>query len=209
MNLIPPALPSSLPGTHHATTTASSAQERPVQQPAVKLKLNGALNALDASPDGLHAIVAGREVLKVLNVTETEATEALNIRVGSRLNLNFSSNDVQWLTNQKIATAATNGAIVIWDVTRSRQKLQAKPAKLVLDGKSESVRDVRFNPININELAAAFETGTKWDLRKPHIYERKLNAHYGLALAVDWHHDGRTLATGGRDKFIKADGAAR
>jgi hypothetical protein len=37
---------------------------------------------------------------------------------------------------------------------------EAKPAKLVLDGKSESVRDVRFNPININELAAAFETGT-------------------------------------------------
>ncbi|KAI9596986.1 WD40-repeat-containing domain protein [Syncephalis fuscata] len=220
----------------------------PPQQSAVKLKLNGALNALDSSPDGTHAIVAGREVLKVLSVNETEVTEALNIRVGSRLNLNFSSNDVQWLTKQKIATAATNGAVVIWDLTRARQKLQerviseharavnricggppgsglllsasqdgtmrlwashltykAKPAKLVLDGKSESVRDVQFNPVNIHELAAAFETGTiqKWDLRKPNIYERKLNAHYGLALTVDWHSDGRTLATGGRDKFIK------
>ncbi|RKP05167.1 WD40-repeat-containing domain protein, partial [Thamnocephalis sphaerospora] len=220
----------------------------PAQQPAqltARLRLNGALNALDASPDNEHAVVAGREVLKVLKITDLEVSESLNMRVGSRLNLNFSSNDVQWLSKQKIATAATNGSIVIWDLTRTRQKLQEriiseharavnricggppgsglllsasqdgtmrvwdlrepKPSKLVLDGKSESVRDVRFSPINTHELAAAFENGAvqKWDLRKPNIYERKINAHYGLALTVDWRADGRTLATGGRDKFIR------
>jgi hypothetical protein len=30
-------------------------------KPALKLRLNGTLNALDASPDNEHAIVAGRE----------------------------------------------------------------------------------------------------------------------------------------------------
>jgi WD40 repeat protein len=43
----------------------------------------------------------------------------------------------------------------------------------------------------------------KWDIRKPTIHERKLNAHLGSVLALDWHSDGRTIASGGRDKLIK------
>lgn len=33
-------------------------------------------------------------------------------------------------------------------------------AKFRFEGKSESVRDVQFNPVNVYEFAAAFETGT-------------------------------------------------
>jgi hypothetical protein len=40
-------------------------------------------------------------------------------------------------------------------------------------------------------------------MRSPKLYERKLNAHNGLALAIDWHPEGRYLASGGRDKVIK------
>lgn len=35
------------------------------------------------------------------------------------------------------------------------------------------------------------------------IYDRKLSAHNGPCLTVDWHPTGRTLASGGRDKTIK------
>lgn len=82
---------------------------------------------------------------------------------------------------------------------------------MTFEGKSESVRDVQFSPVNQHEFAAAFENGTvqKWDLRSPKMYERKLNAHNGLALTVDWHPDGRYLASGGRDKVIKASTIAR
>lgn len=37
----------------------------------------------------------------------------------------------------------------------------------------------------------------------PKIYEKKLNAHNGLALTIDWHQDGRYLLSGGRDRMIK------
>jgi hypothetical protein len=37
---------------------------------------------------------------------------------------------------------------------------EAKKAKFTLDGKSESVRDVQFSPINAHDIAAAFENGT-------------------------------------------------
>lgn len=37
------------------------------------------------------------------------------------------------------------------------------------------------------------------------IYERKVSAHNGPCLTVDWHPDGRTLASGGRDRTIKVN----
>ncbi|KAI9143812.1 WD40-repeat-containing domain protein, partial [Paraphysoderma sedebokerense] len=205
------------------------------------------LNALSASPDKDQVVVAGREVLKILSVTDTEVKEVLNLRIGSRLNLNFSSNDVKWCNHYAkftIATAATNGAIVIWDLQKPGQKLErvinehtravnrvtfhpTEPilllsasqdgtlklwdlraknfARHTFEGKAESVRDVQFSPTFAYEFAAAFENGTiqRWDIRNPSLYERKLNAHNGLALTVDYHPDGRLVASGGRDKMIK------
>lgn len=35
------------------------------------------------------------------------------------------------------------------------------------------------------------------------IYDRKVSAHNGPCLTVDWHPTGRTVASGGRDKTIK------
>jgi len=40
-------------------------------------------------------------------------------------------------------------------------------------------------------------------MRNSSIFERKWSAHNGLALTVDWHPEGRFVASGGRDKLIK------
>ncbi|ORY03437.1 WD40 repeat-like protein [Basidiobolus meristosporus CBS 931.73] len=210
----------------------------------ISFNSNGALTALSACPDQEQVVIAGREVLKILSVTEQEATEVLNLRAGSKLNLNFSINDVKWLSRGKIATAATNGAILLWDLNRTGQKIERvisehsravnrisyesssgfvlisasqdstmrlwdlrekAASKFTFHGKSESVRDVQFNPLNPTEFIAAFENGTiqKWDIRNPSVFEKKISAHYGIALSVDWHSDGRFVASGGRDKMIK------
>eukprot|EP00158_Paraphelidium_tribonemae_P008057 Partr_v1_DN28451_c2_g1_i4_m42155 putative WD repeat domain 24 len=215
--------------------------------------LNGAANALSISPAGDCVVAAGREVLKILKVDlqdsgRVEITELLNLRSGSRLNLNLSCSDVKWAPSYAkqdlIATAATNGSVVIWDInkplgqkqdrlltdhTRAVNRLTFHPTDPVLlltasqdgtmrmwdlrvqnsvtvfEGKSESVRDVQFAPHSAFEYAAAFENGNiqKWDIRMPKMYEKKLSAHSGLVLAIDWHPDGRYLASGGRDKVIK------
>ncbi|KAI8065802.1 WD40-repeat-containing domain protein [Gongronella butleri] len=216
---------------------------------SLRTRLSGAITSLALSPGGDAVVVAGREILKILTVSPEEVTETLNLRAGSQSTLNFSSNDVKWgnnATKAKIATAATNGAIVIWDIYRVGRKAERfinehsravnricfQPenghmllsasqdgtmrcwdlrdpragAKFRFEGKSESVRDVQFNPIAHYEFAAAFETGTlqKWDMRNPKaIYDRKVSAHNGPCLTVDWHPTGRLVATGGRDKTIK------
>ncbi|RGB25950.1 WD40-repeat-containing domain protein [Rhizophagus diaphanus] len=215
-------------------------------QRILKLKhnLNSSLTALSASPDHNQVVVAGREVLKVLNVSEREITEEFNLK---NRHLNKYSNDVKWgntSTKNKIATAATNGSIAILDIGNGRTKIDRKidehsravnricfnptngsillsasqdctmklwdlrepdSARFTFEGKCENVRDVQFNSINQYDFAAAFENGAiqKWDIRKPTIHERKLNAHLGSVLALDWHSDGRTIASGGRDKLIK------
>ncbi|OBZ85920.1 WD repeat-containing protein 24 [Choanephora cucurbitarum] len=212
-------------------------------------RLSGAINALSISPDGNAVVVAGREILKIYTVQAKGVSETLNLRAGSHFNLNYSSNDVKWgnnATKYKVATAATNGAIIIWDLNRIGKKAERvitehsravnricfqsdngnillsasqdgtmkcwdfrdpkSGAKYRFEGKSESVRDVQFNPVNSYEFAAAFETGTiqKWDMRNAKaLYDRKVSAHNGPCLTVDWHPSGRLVASGGRDKTIK------
>jgi hypothetical protein len=67
-------------------------------------------------------------VFKILNIDEetNEFSEVMNMRVGKNLNLNFSCNDVVWsaLEPSLLATGATNGAVVLWNLNRSnRNKL--------------------------------------------------------------------------------------
>ena len=99
-----------------------------------------------------------------------------------------------------ILSGSQDGTMRIWDL-----RAKSSQAGLVLYGKSESVRDVQFSKTNSLDFAAAFENGSiqKWDIRKPAMYERRINAHNGLALSIDWHPDGKRLASAGRDKVIK------
>ncbi|KAJ3018418.1 WD repeat-containing protein 24 [Thoreauomyces humboldtii] len=227
--------------------TSLSPRDEATKSP-VRIRLTSPLSAVAGCVDMDWAVVAGREVLKILSVYDDDVKEVLNLRGGVKLSLNFSINDVKWgnsFAKSTIATAATNGAVVIWDLnrpnvhkleriltehTRAVNRINFHPtepglllsasqdgsmrlwdlraksiARNAFEGKSESVRDVQFCPSNPWEFVAAFENGTiqKWDVRFPAMYERKWNAHNGLALTVDWHPDGRLVASGGRDRLIK------
>ncbi|XP_028162519.1 GATOR complex protein WDR24-like, partial [Ostrinia furnacalis] len=86
----------------------------------------GPANALALNKDCSQVVIAGRNVFKVFSIGETEFTEVCNLRVGKNLNLNFSSIDVAWSTIEEntLATAATNGAVVVWNLGRSGRSKQ-------------------------------------------------------------------------------------
>ena len=72
--------------------------------------------------------------------------------------------------------------------------------------RSDSIRDVQFNPFERNLFAAACESGgiQLWDLRKPDHSLFQFTGHFGPVFSLDWHPDDRSwLGTGGRDKKIK------
>jgi len=66
-------------------------------------------------------------VFKILSVDDNGFVEKMNLRVGKNLNLNYSCNDVVWSNSDEnlIATGATNGAVVLWNLsklTRAKQE---------------------------------------------------------------------------------------
>ncbi|KAF9180960.1 WD repeat-containing protein 24 [Haplosporangium sp. Z 11] len=211
-----------------------------------KFDTNGALWALSASPDFSMVAVVGRDVLKVLSVTDTGAEETINLKtVGIRNNF-AGSMDVKWGPTSgrdaKIATIGTNGPIVIWNIgthnkidrtikehTRSVNRICFSPQdpNLLLSASSDStvrlwdlrvrdrpgqvmetkdiVREVQFNPVSMNDIVAGYESGNiqRWDLRNLSMSEKKFMGHMGFVTSLDYHPNGRFLASGGRDRTIK------
>ena len=72
-------------------------------------------------------------------------------------------------------------------------------------GNNEGVRDVRWSPTNGVEFAVGTDNGTiqRWDFRKPNAPIVKINAHEKTCSSIDWHPDGKYLASGGADKNVK------
>ncbi|KAL8831897.1 MAG: hypothetical protein Q9191_000610 [Dirinaria sp. TL-2023a] len=226
--------------------------------------------ALDKSPDSTHAILAGRDILKTIQVSGTSCTEEFNLRShiiayaaahknageasSGRYKDHLAANDVKWSHGRydtTIATAAANGQIVIYDLNRrdvelarlhehNRQvhRIAFNPHQgaLLLSGSqdatvrlwdmretgvdnglvsgrsvgkyslnNEGIRDLQWSPTNGVEFAAGTDNGViqRWDFRKNNSPLLKVNAHEKTCHSIDWHPDGKHLASGGADKNIK------
>lgn len=83
-------------------------------------------------------------VFKILAVDEDAFVELLNLRVGKNLNLNYSCNDVVWSTLDEsvIATGATNGAVVVWNLSKNTRTKQEH----VFSDHQRTVHRVIFSP---------------------------------------------------------------
>ncbi|KAF3913788.1 hypothetical protein ABW21_db0200330 [Orbilia brochopaga] len=100
-----------------------------------------------------------------------------------------------------LLSGSQDGLMKVWD-------LRQKKSTMTLWGKSDAVRDVQFNPSNAVHFAAAFDNGTiqKWEWRMggtAHSYLKKISAHNEPAFSIDWHPDGKHIASGSRDKTVK------
>lgn len=104
-------------------------------------------------------------VFKVFSITDEEFIEICNLRVGKNLNLNFSCNDVAWNTidDNYLATAATNGAVVLWNLNKTGR---SKQEHVFVDHK-RTVNKVSFHATEASWLISGSQDGTMkcFDLR--------------------------------------------
>ncbi|VVD05399.1 unnamed protein product [Leptidea sinapis] len=151
----------------------------------------GPANALALNKDCTQVVIAGRNVFKVFSIGDDLFTEVCNLRVGKNLNLNFSSIDVAWSTiegecsggitykinisniyrtdllwgvlENTLATAATNGAVVVWNLGRSGRSKQEH----VFSDHKRTVNKVSFHLTEPSLLISGSQDGMMkcFDLR--------------------------------------------
>ncbi|XP_031570799.1 GATOR complex protein WDR24-like [Actinia tenebrosa] len=132
------------------------------------ITLDGPINSFCSSKDGSQIAVAGRNVFKIISVDQDHLQEKINLRVG-RINLNFSITDVQWhpVEDHILATAAGNGAVVIWNLNKITKQKQ----ELVFSEHKRTVNRIKFHPVETNLLLSAGQDGNMkcFDLRKQSV----------------------------------------
>lgn len=226
--------------------------------------------AIDISPYRTHAVLAGREILKTVQVSGAQCTEDFNLRssiiayasthdtsrdaVSAQHKDQLAVNDVKWSHGRydsTIATAAANGRIVLYDVNRAsvelarlhqhtrqvhrlafnphqgslllsgsqdatvrmwdlrdlageRSVMTCRSAR-VFSGNNEGIRDLRWSPTDGVMFAAATDTGViqRWDFRNEKAPSLRINAHDKTCHSIDWHPDGKYLASAGADRNVK------
>ncbi|KAK1935121.1 GATOR complex protein WDR24 [Phytophthora citrophthora] len=130
------------------------------------MDFNGPLNALSTSPNNRLIAVGGRDVLKVVALEASGFTEKRNLRVVGKPSLNFSTNDIRWHPHSDylLATAATNGAVVIWNLEREGYK---HVQERVLNGHRRAVNRICWHTSDWNVLISGSQDGTVklWDKR--------------------------------------------
>ncbi|XP_042201012.1 GATOR complex protein WDR24-like [Callorhinchus milii] len=128
--------------------------------------LDAPVNAISMCRDGDQVAVAGRNIFKIYGIEENGLTERCNLRCGRKPSLSLSCSDVAWhpLDEALLATAATNGAVVTWNLGKASRN---KQEQLYMEHK-RTVNRVAFHPAEIALLLSGSQDGFMkcFDLRR-------------------------------------------
>ncbi|XP_058059631.1 GATOR complex protein WDR24 [Anopheles bellator] len=136
---------------------------------SIRICQDGHANALALNREYTQIAVAGRSLLKVFSIENDGFTEVCNMRGGKNQNLSYSSNDVAWssLDSNILATAATNGVVSVWDLSKFGRQKQS----LVYNEHERTAHSVAFHGTEANLLISGSQDGTIkcFDLRTDKI----------------------------------------
>ncbi|ODV83181.1 hypothetical protein CANARDRAFT_30272 [[Candida] arabinofermentans NRRL YB-2248] len=130
-----------------------------------------------------------------------------NLDRGNRIRTSLSDHqravnsiDFNHINPYNLISGSQDGKMKLWDLRMKNTK-----AQLTINGNADAVRCVQFNPRDPKTVCSIFDSGViqKWDIRKPNSFERRLNAHTGPGLTLDWHPELDYIISGGRDKQIQ------
>ncbi|XP_032814997.2 GATOR2 complex protein WDR24 isoform X2 [Petromyzon marinus] len=132
----------------------------------MSISLDGPANALSVCRDGSQVAVAGRNVFKLYAIEDGEFVERANLRVGRKPSLNYSCADVAWhqMDDSLLATAATNGAVLTWNLGKASRNKQ----ELLFAEHKRTVNRVCFHPSELHMLLSGSQDGFMkcFDLRR-------------------------------------------
>ncbi|KAF2404597.1 hypothetical protein EJ06DRAFT_212202 [Trichodelitschia bisporula] len=143
------------------------------QDASIKIRSGAEIAALDINHERTHAILAGREILETVQVAGTDVFKDANLREAiihhdrhnaTRHRDTLDIHDVKWSHgpySSYIATAATNGKVVIYDLNKPGIEVAR------LHEHHRQVHRVAFSPFQGHLLLSGSQDATVklWDMR--------------------------------------------
>lgn len=155
----------------HSVSRVVQDKVSPPNHQTMTFNCEGSINAMDVNKDMTRVAVVGRQVFKIMTIEDDQFVESTNLRVGKQknINLSYSSADVAWNHNDEdiLASAATNGAVVIWNLNRQVKSKQ----ELVFMEHRRAVNKVVFHSSEALQLLSASQDGSMMlhDLRRKQV----------------------------------------
>ncbi|KAF9635464.1 hypothetical protein BFW01_g6359 [Lasiodiplodia theobromae] len=93
----------------------------------------------------------------------------------------------------------------LWDLRDMKKDVMSCPSRDRYSGQSEGIRDIKWSPTDGVEFAFGTENGViqRWDYRMNRAPKLKINAHDKTCYAIDWHPDGKHLASASADRSVR------
>lgn len=123
-------------------------------------------------------------------------------RPAVQLDSNRSVNSISFNTvaGNQLLLGSGDGVIRLWDI---REGTRRPSLNFVKNG--DSAREVQWKPFDARQFAVIYDSGIiqRWDARNPSAPDKRLNAHVGVGLTLQWHPELDYIASGGRDCQIQ------
>lgn len=126
--------------------------------------------------------------------------------------------DFNMIQTHLMLSGGQDGCIKIWDLRSNSAQKRSSGCDINITTTFGSIRDTKWMPgynfasfndkftqemrsHNGYKFASIHDSGAilKFDMRKPHQPERKINAHSGPGLCINWHPHQDYIVSGGRD----------